>query len=61
MRLGKDKTGEMHLAVNLMKISNDLRLMNSGPKGGLAEIRLAPLPFPWRPPMANLNSMLFCR
>jgi aspartate ammonia-lyase len=31
------------LAVNLMKISNDLRLMNSGPSGGLAEIRLAEL------------------
>ncbi|MDR1204236.1 MAG: aspartate ammonia-lyase [Peptococcaceae bacterium] len=29
------------LAVNLMKISNDLRLMNSGPHGGLGEIRLA--------------------
>ena len=27
-------------AVNLMKISNDLRLMNSGPKGGLGEICL---------------------
>jgi aspartate ammonia-lyase len=31
------------LAVNLMKISGDLRLMNSGPHGGLGEIRLAPL------------------
>jgi aspartate ammonia-lyase len=31
------------LAVNIMKISNDLRLMNSGPRGGLGEIRLAPL------------------
>ncbi|MDR1397637.1 MAG: aspartate ammonia-lyase [Desulfarculales bacterium] len=31
------------LAVNLMKICNDLRLMNSGPHGGLGEIRLAPL------------------
>lgn len=31
------------LAVNLMKISNDLRLMNSGPKGGLSEIILEPL------------------
>jgi aspartate ammonia-lyase len=31
------------LAVNLMKISNDLRLMNSGPHGGLGEIRLAEL------------------
>ncbi len=29
------------LAVNLLKISNDLRLMNSGPYGGLGEIRLA--------------------
>ncbi len=29
------------LAVNLMKISNDLRWMNSGPHGGLGEIRLA--------------------
>ena len=27
-------------AVNLNKICNDLRLMNSGPKGGLSEIRL---------------------
>lgn len=31
------------LAVNLMKISGDLRLMNSGPKGGFSEISLAPL------------------
>jgi aspartate ammonia-lyase len=31
------------LAVNLMKISRDLRLMNSGPRGGLGEITLAPL------------------
>ena len=31
------------LAVNLMKISNDLRLMNSGPYGGISEIRLAEL------------------
>ncbi|MFZ5974981.1 MAG: aspartate ammonia-lyase [Bacillota bacterium] len=31
------------LAVNLMKISNDLRLMNSGPYGGLGEIKLAPM------------------
>lgn len=31
------------LAVNLMKISNDLRFMNSGPCGGLGEITLAPL------------------
>jgi aspartate ammonia-lyase len=31
------------LAVNIMKIANDLRLMNSGPRGGLGEIRLAPL------------------
>lgn len=29
------------LAVNLMKIANDLRLMNSGPNGGFGEIRLA--------------------
>ena len=29
------------LAVNLLKISSDLRLMNSGPNGGLGEIRLA--------------------
>ncbi|MGN0948950.1 MAG: aspartate ammonia-lyase [Megasphaera sp.] len=28
------------LAVNLMKIANDLRLMNSGPYGGIGEIRL---------------------
>lgn len=31
------------LAVNLMKLSNDLRLMNSGPYGGLGEVRLKPL------------------
>lgn len=31
------------LAVNLMKIANDLRLMNSGPAGGLGEIRLEAL------------------
>jgi Aspartate ammonia-lyase len=31
------------LAVNLMKISNDLRLMNSGPYGGYSEIRLEEL------------------
>jgi aspartate ammonia-lyase len=31
------------LAVNLMKISGDLRLMNSGPHGGLGEIQLPPL------------------
>ena len=31
------------LAVNLIKISRDLRLMNSGPRGGLGEITLAPL------------------
>ncbi len=31
------------LAVNLMKISTDLRLMNSGPNGGLAEITLKEL------------------
>lgn len=31
------------LAVNLMKIANDFRLMNSGPHGGLGEIRLAPM------------------
>ena len=31
------------LAVNLMKIAGDLRLMNSGPHGGLGEIRLAAL------------------
>lgn len=31
------------LAVNLMKISNDLRLMNSGPYGGLGEVRLKAL------------------
>lgn len=30
-------------AVNLMKISNDLRLLNSGPHGGLGEITLKPL------------------
>ncbi|MDR1110635.1 MAG: aspartate ammonia-lyase [Deltaproteobacteria bacterium] len=30
------------LAVNLMKIASDLRLMNSGPRGGLGEIRLPP-------------------
>lgn len=31
------------LAVNLFKIANDLRLMNSGPHGGFAEIRLRPM------------------
>jgi aspartate ammonia-lyase len=31
------------LSVNLTKISSDLRLMNSGPSGGLGEIRLAGL------------------
>ncbi|MDR2143388.1 MAG: aspartate ammonia-lyase [Treponema sp.] len=31
------------LAVNLSKIAGDFRLMNSGPRGGLGEIRLAPL------------------
>ena len=31
------------LAVNLMKIANDLRWMNSGPHGGFGEIRLTPL------------------
>ncbi|MDR2632859.1 MAG: aspartate ammonia-lyase [Treponema sp.] len=31
------------LSVNLMKIAGDLRLMNSGPRGGLGEIKLAPL------------------
>lgn len=31
------------LAVNLMKISGDLRLMNSGPYGGIGEIRLKAL------------------
>lgn len=31
------------LAVNLMKIANDLRLMNSGPHGGFGEIKLAPM------------------
>lgn len=31
------------LSVNMMKISNDLRLMNSGPRGGLGEIRLQAL------------------
>ncbi len=29
-------------AVNLLKISNDLRLLSSGPKGGFAEIKLPP-------------------
>jgi aspartate ammonia-lyase len=31
------------LAVNLMKVAGDLRLMSSGPRGGFGEIRLAPL------------------
>ncbi|MDR2535376.1 MAG: aspartate ammonia-lyase [Treponema sp.] len=31
------------LGVNLMKIAGDLRLMNSGPRGGLGEIKLSPL------------------
>jgi aspartate ammonia-lyase len=29
-------------AVNLLKIGNDLRLLNSGPRGGIGEIRLQP-------------------
>jgi aspartate ammonia-lyase len=31
------------LAVNLMKIAGDFRLMNSGPHGGIGELKLAPL------------------
>ena len=31
------------LAVNLFKLSNDLRLMNSGPYGGFGEIHLKPM------------------
>jgi aspartate ammonia-lyase len=31
------------LAVNLMKIAGDFRLMNSGPRGGIGELKLAPL------------------
>ncbi|MDR1166356.1 MAG: aspartate ammonia-lyase [Deltaproteobacteria bacterium] len=31
------------LSVNLAKIANDFRLMNSGPRGGLGEIALAPM------------------
>ena len=31
------------LAVNLIKIANDLRLMNSGPHGGIGEIKLKPV------------------
>jgi aspartate ammonia-lyase len=31
------------LGVNLTKIANDLRLLSSGPRGGLGEIRLAPM------------------
>ena len=31
------------LAVNLMKTANDIRLMNSGPHGGIGEIRLKPM------------------
>jgi aspartate ammonia-lyase len=31
------------LSVNLMKIANDFRLMNSGPAGGIGELRLSPL------------------
>ena len=31
------------LAVNLIKLSNDLRLMNSGPYGGFGEIHLKPM------------------
>ena len=38
------------LAANLMKISGDLRLMGSGPHGGLGELRLKPL----HPPPRNL-------
>src|SRR5581483_10784386 len=44
----QDATVEMSgalktIAVSLVKICNDLRWMNSGPKGGLAEIRLPDL------------------
>ncbi|MDR1256721.1 MAG: aspartate ammonia-lyase [Spirochaetaceae bacterium] len=31
------------LSVNLLKIAGDFRLMNSGPSGGIGEIRLAPV------------------
>lgn len=31
------------MAVNLMKIANDLRLMNSGPHGGIGELHLKPM------------------
>lgn len=31
------------LAVKLSKIANDLRLLSSGPRGGLGEIRLPPM------------------
>jgi aspartate ammonia-lyase len=31
------------MAVNLAKVAGDLRLMNSGPHGGLGEVNLAPL------------------
>ncbi len=33
------------LASNLIKISNDLRFLSSGPKGGIAELKLPPLQY----------------
>src|SRR5690606_36726630 len=48
--LTQNQDGPVHLshafkttAVNLIKIANDLRLMASGPRAGLAEIRLPAL------------------
>ena len=32
------------IAVSLMKIANDLRWMNSGPKSGISDVMLAPAP-----------------
>ncbi|GAB4280819.1 MAG: aspartate ammonia-lyase [Oscillatoriaceae cyanobacterium] len=54
-----------NLAVDLLKISHDLRLMDSGPKTGLKEIRLPPvqpgssiMPGKYNPVMAEMTSMV---
>ncbi len=44
MDIASDVSGQLKtIAVGLMKITNDLRLMNSGPQSGFAEIRLPAL------------------
>ncbi|WP_233258729.1 aspartate ammonia-lyase [[Phormidium] sp. ETS-05] len=54
-----------NLAVDLLKISHDLRLMDSGPKTGLKEIQLPPvqpgssiMPGKYNPVMAEMTSMV---